>query len=201
MMACCGAWRVPTRCELGQLVSEVVLLPTAACSTAASVRKDGQPGQHCPQAILFPVQHSTLRSGQRNLASGTGRRRAATLTSLTEPITSPSRQRHEACVLESDQPKPDTPGTCRCGQDFEQGPRDKVRAYAKALLAARQVPGTDACSVKREALGAYCMQRQVCSVNLHLTWSEPVPKLSSPHSEQRLSSMRLPKNFQPVGTS
>ena len=31
----------------------------------------------------------------------------------------------------------------------------------------------------------------------HLTWSDPVPKLSSPHSEQRLSSMRLPKNFLP----
>jgi hypothetical protein len=29
----------------------------------------------------------------------------------------------------------------------------------------------------------------------HLTWSEPVPKDSSPHSEQRPSSMRLPKNF------
>ena len=53
-------WRVPTRCELGQLVSEVLLLPTAACSAAAPVSKDGQPGQHCPQAILFPVQHSAL---------------------------------------------------------------------------------------------------------------------------------------------
>ena len=31
--------------------------------------------------------------------------------------------------------------------------------------------------------------------NKHLTWSEPVPKLSSPHSEQRPSSIRLPKNF------
>ena len=34
-----------------------------------------------------------------------------------------------------------------------------------------------------------------------LTWSEPVPKLSSPQSEHRPSSMRFPKNFQPVGTS
>ena len=33
------------------------------------------------------------------------------------------------------------------------------------------------------------------------TWSELVPKLSSPHTEHRPSSMRLPKNFQPVGTS
>ncbi len=35
----------------------------------------------------------------------------------------------------------------------------------------------------------------------HRTWSEPVPNDSSPHSEQRPASMRLPKNFQPVGTS
>jgi len=34
-----------------------------------------------------------------------------------------------------------------------------------------------------------------------LIWSEPVPKLSSPHNESRPASMRLPKNFQPVGTS
>lgn len=32
-------------------------------------------------------------------------------------------------------------------------------------------------------------------------WDEPVPKLSSPQMERRPASMRLPKNFQPVGTS
>jgi hypothetical protein len=33
------------------------------------------------------------------------------------------------------------------------------------------------------------------------TWSEPVPKLSSPHRVMRPASSRLPKNFQPVGVS
>jgi hypothetical protein len=28
----------------------------------------------------------------------------------------------------------------------------------------------------------------------------PVPKLSSPHTEHMPASMRLPKNFHPVGT-
>ena len=32
-------------------------------------------------------------------------------------------------------------------------------------------------------------------------WSEPVPKLSSPHIDNFPASIRLPKNFQPVGTS
>lgn len=31
-------------------------------------------------------------------------------------------------------------------------------------------------------------------------WSEPVPKLSSPHIDSLPSSIRFPKNFQPVGT-
>lgn len=35
----------------------------------------------------------------------------------------------------------------------------------------------------------------------NLIWSEPVPKLSSPHKDSRPASIRLPKNFQPVGTS
>jgi hypothetical protein len=33
------------------------------------------------------------------------------------------------------------------------------------------------------------------------TWLEPVPKLSSPHSVTLPASIRLPKNFQPVGVS
>jgi hypothetical protein len=33
------------------------------------------------------------------------------------------------------------------------------------------------------------------------TWSEPVPKLSSPQRVMRPASSRLPKNFQPVGVS
>lgn len=35
----------------------------------------------------------------------------------------------------------------------------------------------------------------------NLMWSDPVPKLSSPQSESRPASIRLPKNFHPVGTS
>lgn len=34
-----------------------------------------------------------------------------------------------------------------------------------------------------------------------LMWSEPVPKLSSPHRDSTPESIRLPKYFQPVGTS
>ena len=33
------------------------------------------------------------------------------------------------------------------------------------------------------------------------TWSEPVPKLSSPQRVTRPASRRLPKYFQPVGVS
>ena len=32
-------------------------------------------------------------------------------------------------------------------------------------------------------------------------WSDPCPKLSSPHNDNRLASIKFPKNFQPVGTS
>ena len=32
-------------------------------------------------------------------------------------------------------------------------------------------------------------------------WSDPVPKLSSPQRDKRPASIRLPKNFHPVGTS
>ena len=34
-----------------------------------------------------------------------------------------------------------------------------------------------------------------------LTWSDPVPKLSSPHKFIKPASIRFPKNFQPVGVS
>ena len=33
------------------------------------------------------------------------------------------------------------------------------------------------------------------------TWSAPVPKDSSPHTDKRPASIKLPKNFQPVGVS
>lgn len=35
----------------------------------------------------------------------------------------------------------------------------------------------------------------------HLIWSEPVPKLSSPQREIQPASIKLPKNFHPVGVS
>lgn len=40
-----------------------------------------------------------------------------------------------------------------------------------------------------------------CSEKTDRIWSEPVPKLSSPHNDKRPASIRLPKNFHPVGTS
>jgi hypothetical protein len=43
-------------------------------------------------------------------------------------------------------------------------------------------------------------QHLTCS-STNLIWSDPVPKLSSPHSDKRPASIRFPKNFHPVGTS
>ena len=37
--------------------------------------------------------------------------------------------------------------------------------------------------------------------SMYLMWSDPVPKLSSPHKDKRPASIKFPKNFQPVGTS
>lgn len=44
-----GEVQQATWCKLGQLVSQI-FLSAAACLES----KDGQPGQHCPQAILLP---------------------------------------------------------------------------------------------------------------------------------------------------
>ena len=48
-----------------------------------------------------------------------------------------------------------------------------------------------------------CQQKNVNTQGMecYRIWSEPVPKLSSPHSDIRPASIRLPKNFQPVGVT
>ena len=61
--------------------------------------------------------------------------------------------------------------------------RGKMGAYKHFLLLA---------GLTKTAVGAYSQSSK------YLTWTLPVPKDSSPQMEQRLASIRLPKNFQPT---
>lgn len=59
---------------------------------------------------------------------------------------------------------------------------------------------TDLPSAWREAR-METQQRKAQIPSFSRMWFEPVPKLSSPHTEAISASKRLPKNFQPVGVS
>jgi len=87
---------------------------------------------------------------------------------------------------------------CETWNDWQQ----KLRQYNAKVLGYRLIDDSWAIICGEATRQSYLNRVQYeANIVCYRMWSEPVPKLSSPHSDIRPESIRLPKNFQPVGVT